>query len=152
MKKLIGIGALLLVSACQPKATVGSPTPTPGTASGPGGATPTEALAMFMTAAKSEDLQAVSAMWGDNEGLARDKMSRQELEMRTYIIVKCVRHDRYTVLSDGSTAGGRRQMSVQLTKGGITKASNFTLSPSPQGRWLVEKIDLEALTPICQLP
>ena len=152
MKKLIAIGALLLVSACQPKATVGSPTPTPGAASGPGAATPTEALATFMAAAKAEDLQGVSAIWGDHEGLARDKMTRQELEMRTYIIVKCVRHDRYTVLADGSAVAGRRQLNVQLTKGGVTRSSNFLLAPGPNGRWLVEKIDLEALTAICQLP
>jgi hypothetical protein len=152
VKKLIGIGALLLVSACQPKATVGSPTPTPGATSGPGAATPTEALATFMTAAKAEDLQGVSAIWGDHEGLVRDKVTRQELEMRTYIMVKCLRHDRYTVLSDGTGTGGRRRLNVQLNKGGLTRTSNFTLTPGPSGRWLVENFEIEPLNSICQLP
>ena len=152
MKKLIGIGALLLVSACQPKASVGSPAPGPATAAGPGGATPTEALTMFMTAAKAEDLQGVSAVWVDHEGLVRDKVTRQELEMRTYIMVKCLRHDRYTVLSDGTGTAGRRRLNVQITRGNLTRASNFTLTPGPQGRWLVENFEIEPLNAICQLP
>ena len=159
MKKLIGIGVLLLV-ACQRKVEVSSPTPSTTTSAvgTVGGATPLEALSKFMAAAKAEDLQAVAAVWGDDEGLARDKMPRQELEMRTYIIVKCVRHDSYKVLSDGAAASNRRLMNVQVTKaappphGTLTVASNFTMARGPQGRWFVEKLDPDPLGPICRLP
>ena len=162
VKKLIGLGLLLLV-ACQRKVQVSSPAPVPattGTAGSVGvvgGGTPAEALSGFMAAAKSEDLQAVGAFWGDPEGSAREKMSRSEFEMRAFIVVKCVRHDKYTVLSEGSAAGGRRVMNVQITKDGgprgvLTKSSNFTLVRGPQSRWFVENVDLEPLTPICQLP
>jgi hypothetical protein len=160
VKKLIGLGVLLLV-ACQRKVEVSSPTPTPATnAVGTvGGSTPLEALAAFMTAAKAEDLQAVAAVWGDHEGLARDKMSRQELEMRTYIIVKCVRHDSYKVVSDGAAASGRRVMNVQVTKaagpprGTLNVSSTFTMARGPQGRWFVEIVEMKPLeTTICQLP
>ena len=159
MKKLIGLGLLLLV-ACQRKAVVSSPAPAPATAGGVGvigGATPAEALSGFMAAAKAEDLQAVGAYWGDESGSAREKMSRSEFEMRAFIVVKCVRHDKYTVLTEGNAAGGRRVLNVQITKDGgprgvLTKASNFTMARGPQSRWFVEKFDPEPLTPICQLP
>jgi hypothetical protein len=160
VKKLIGIGVLLLV-ACQRKVEVSSPTPATATnaVGAVGGATPAEALTRFMAAAKAEDLQAVAAVWGDDQGLARDKLSRQELEMRTYIIVKCVRHDSYKVLSEGNAAGGRRVLNVQLTKaagpprGTLTPISNFTMARGPQGRWFVEIVEMQPLqNTICMLP
>jgi hypothetical protein len=153
----MGVGALLLV-ACQPRTVVSSPDPATGAASvgAIGGATTTAALAAMMTAAKAEDLQAVGAVWGDPEGLAREKMTRSEFEMRAYIMVKCLRHDKYDVLTEGNAANGRRVMNVQVTKdtpkGPLTKASNFTLARGPKGRWFVENFEIEPLTPICQLP
>lgn len=150
MKKLIGLGVLLL-AACSPKVEVSSPAPAPGASGGIGGATPADAVAMFMTAAKTEDLQAVGTVWGDAQGLTREKITRQEFEMRSYYIVKCLRHDRYSILSEGNAAGGRRVVAAQVTKGSLTKSTSFTLARGPQGRWLVENLELEPLTQICQL-
>lgn len=153
MKKLIGMGALLLV-ACQPKVEVSSPTPSTSTVAvgGVGAESASAAVTSFMAAAKTEDLQAIGGIWGTASGPAREAMTRQELEMRSYIIVKCVRHDRYTTLGESNAAGGRRVIGVQITKGQLTKSTNFTLVPGPQSRWFVEKVDLEPLTQICQLP
>lgn len=153
MKKLIGVGALLLLVACQRKVQVSSPTPSGGsstTASGAGAGTPSEALAAFMAAAKAEDLQAVGSIWGDPDGLAREKMTRQEFEMRAYIVVKCVRHDRYSLLSEGSAADNRRVAAVQITKGALSKTTNFTFARNKQSRWYVEKFEMEPVTQICQ--
>lgn len=151
MKKLIGLG-LLLLAGCQRQAVVSSPSPATGAVGGIGGATTTDALAAFMAGARAEDLQAVGAVWGDHEGLAREKVSRSEFEMRAYIMVKCLRHDRYTVLSEGNAAGGRRVMNVQITKGPITKSTNFKAVRGPQGRWFIEHFEIEPLNQICQLP
>jgi hypothetical protein len=115
-----------------------------------GGATTTEAIAAFMAAAKAEDLQAVGAVWGDHEGLARDKMPRSEFEMRAFYIVKCLRHDRYSVLSETNAASGRRMAHVQIVKGALTKATDFKLVRGPSGRWFVEQAELNPLTQICQ--
>jgi len=156
VKKLIGLGLLLLV-ACQRKVVVSSPAPTSrgtsATAVGQvGGGTPDEAVAMMMAAGKSEDLQAVGAVWGDDQGLAREKWSRQEFEMRAYYVVKCLRNDRYTVLSESpAAAGGRRVLNVQVFKGTLSPTTNFKVVKGPNGRWLVEQADLEPLTKICQL-
>lgn len=124
-------------------------TPTPTASGGTGAATPGAAVSAFMAAAKVEDLQALAAVWGTAEGSIRDQISRSELEMREVYIVKCLRHDQYTVLSDGSAPAGKRLMNVQLKRGTLTRATNFTLVASPQGRWYVERLDLEPLNDIC---
>ena len=106
---------------------------------------------MMMAAAKAEDLQAVGAVWGDPDGLTRDKWPRSEFEMRAFIIVKCLRNDRYTILSEGPAAAGRRVANVQVVKGALTKATNFRVVKGKNDRWLVENVELEPLTQICQL-
>jgi hypothetical protein len=116
-----------------------------------GGATPSEAVARMMAAAKAEDLQAVGAVWGDADGLSRDKWSRSEFEMRAFYIVKCLRNDRYQMLSEGQAANNRRVASVQVTKGPLTETTTFRMVQGPGGRWLVENADLAPLTKICQL-
>lgn len=151
MKKLMGLGLLLLLVACQRKVTVSSPSPATNTVGLTGGATPAEAVGMMMAAAKAEDLQAVGAVWGDPDGLTRDKWPRSEFEMRAFIIVKCLRNDRYTILSEGPAAAGRRVANVQVVKGALTKATNFRVVKGKNDRWLVENVELEPLTQICQL-
>jgi hypothetical protein len=150
VKKLIGLGLLLLV-ACQRKVEVSSPTPATSTVGMIGGATAAEAVGMMMTAAKSEDLQAVGAVWGDPDGLVRDKWPRSEFEMRAFYIVKCLRNDRFTILSEGPAASGRRLAAVQVVKGALTRSTNFRLVKGKNDRWLVENVELDPLTPICQL-
>lgn len=153
MKKLIGLGVLLLSVACQRKVQVSSPTPTPGAATAGliGGATPAEAVSMMLAAAKAEDLQAVGAVWGDSEGLSREKWPRSEFEMRAFYVVKCLRNDRYQILSEGTAANGRRLATVQVVKGPVNVQTNFRLVKGKNDRWLVENADLEPMTKICQM-
>jgi hypothetical protein len=152
VKKLIGLGVLLLVVACQRQVQVSSPTPSTTPSVGTiGGATPTEAIAMMLAAAKAEDLQAVGAVWGDTEGLTRDKWPRSEFEMRAFYVVKCLRNDRYQILSEGTAANGRRVATVQIVKGPVTVQTNFRLVKGKNDRWLIEQADLEPMTRICQM-
>ena len=153
MKKLIGLGVLLLAVGCQRQVQVSSPTPAPGS-SAPGtvgGATPADAVAMMLAAAKAEDLQAVGAVWGDTDGLTREKWPRSEFEMRAFYVVKCLRNDRYQILSEGGAANGRRVAVVQITKGPVTAQTNFRMVKGKNDRWLVEQADLEPMTKICQM-
>ena len=153
MKKLIGLGLILLV-ACQRKVEVSSPTPsttagTTGALGQSGGATPEAVITSFMAAAKSEDLQALGNYWGTSAGPAREQMSRNEFEMRAFYILKCVRHDTYKVLSLSTPSLGKRVASVQISKGQVTKTTNFTLVVGPSGRYFVENLELEPLNAIC---
>ena len=153
MKKLIGLGVLLLAAACARKAQVSSPAPsTAAPAVGMvGGATPAEAVAMILAAAKAEDLQAVGAVWGDTEGLTREKWPRSEFEMRAFYLAKCLRNDRYQLVSEGTTSNNRRIANVRITKGNETALTTFKLVTGKNGRWLVENAELSPLTKICQM-
>ena len=143
MKKLIGLGLLLV--ACR-----GSMTPTPTPAPGaPGAASAKEAVTAFLAAAKAEDLQAMSAVWGTSTGLARDQMSRTELEQREIYIIRCLRHDKYTVVSDASGPAGSRVLSIQLTRGALTRQADFSAVQGGKGRWFFEKTDLNKLSDMC---
>ena len=153
MKKLIGLGVLLLAAACARKVEVSSPAPSAGApAVGVvGGATATEAVTMMLAAAKAEDLQAVGAVWGDAAGLTREKWPRSEFEMRAFYVVKCLRNDRYQILNEGTGPNGGRIASVRITKGAETALTTFKLVPGKNGRWLVENAELAPLTKICQM-
>ena len=152
MKKFIGLGVLLLAGACQRQVQVSSPTPSTSTAPGTiGGASASEAVAMMLAATKAEDLQAVGAVWGDTEGLTREKWSRSEFEMRAFYIVKCLRNDRYQILSEGPAANNRRLAAVQIQYKGVTAQTNFRLVKGKNDRWLVENAELEPMTKICQM-
>ena len=106
---------------------------------------------MMLAAAKAEDLQAVGAVWGDTDGLTREKWSRSEFEMRAFYIVKCLRNDQYKILNEGTAANGRRTSAVQITKGTNTLQTIFRTVQGKNGRWLVENADLAPLTKICQM-
>lgn len=116
-----------------------------------GGATPADAIAMMLAAAKAEDLQAVGAVWGDPDGLTREKWPRSEFEMRAFYVVKCLRNDRYQILNEGGAANGRRIASVQIVKGAVTVQTSFHLVKGKNDRWLVEQAELEPMTKICQM-
>ena len=146
MKKLIGLGLLLV--ACR---SSGPATPTPAaTLGGPGAASAGAALTAMMAAVKAEDIQAFAAVWGDQKGSVRDQWPRSELEMRAYITMKCLRHDKFTVLSDGNGIGGRRVLNVQINYKDLAKVTNFTVVPGPQSRWYVEIFDMAPLDEICR--
>jgi hypothetical protein len=144
---------LLLAVACQRTVQVSSPTPTSNTGATAlvGGSTPADAVARILAAAKAEDIQAVGAVWGDTEGLTREKWPRSEFEMRAFYIVKCLRNDSYQILSEGPAANGRRVAAVQIVKGPVTLQTNFRLVKGQNNRWLVENADLEPMTKICQM-
>ena len=145
MKKLIGF-ALLLV-ACRGSMTPSSTLkPAP---SGPGAATASAAVTAFLAAAKAGDLQAFALAWGDEKGPARDNIARDELEKREVFLIRCLRHDKATQLSDAQGASGTRVLSVQLTAGALTRSTNFTAVVGPSNRWYVKSFEQAAVNDIC---
>ena len=154
MKKLITVFAMLaLQAACHsaPPATT-SPRPVSSTSSN-GGLTgapdPTAAVRAFMAAANLQDLQALGGIWGDTNGPARDAISRDELEKRELIMLKCLRHDRYDVVGDAPSSGGSRMLAVSVTFRDVSTSANFTVVRGPASRWYVQNVDLDSLQKIC---
>jgi hypothetical protein len=137
---------LLLLAACRPPSTVSSGTQGGSTT---GAAGPRAAVDGFLAAVKSQDLQAMSGYWGSERGPAREALARDVLEKRELIMQCYLSHDRYNVLSEMSGDKGRRVLRVSLSKGGLTKETNFTAVQGPADRWYVEEVDLSNTAALC---
>ncbi len=154
MKKLIS--ALLLIAACQSSApapaVAPAPAPTPtralsGTETGAPDAL--SAVRAFMSAVKQTDLQAMGAIWGDNQGPARDRLTRDELEKREFVMMCSLHNDRYDLLPDAPTTNGARAVPVTITAGPLTRTTTFTVVEGPSHRWYVQNVDVTHLEGFC---
>jgi hypothetical protein len=112
---------------------------------GQGAATPAAAVEQLLAAARAQDLQAISAIWGDERGLVRDREARQEVESRTFIMACILRNDKATLGEIMPAAGGRMIVSADLTQGTRTGNTRFETARTAAGRWLVSNMDLPAL-------
>lgn len=109
-----------------------------------GAASARDAALAFVAAAQSQDLQAMSAVWGTDKGAARDNMDRQELDRRLIILQPCYTHDRAQILDEqiGTTAT-ERKVRIQLTRGTRTKTLEFQVVRGPSNRWYVGDTDYD---------
>ena len=108
------------------------------------------ALDGFLGAIRSQDLQAMSRLWGGEKGLARDRLSRDELEKRELIIMCHMAHDSYDVVNEHSERDGRRTFVVRLKRGRDARQTTFRTFRSNANRWYVEDADVGAVADFCQ--
>jgi hypothetical protein len=153
VRKLLLMG-LLLASACKSHtvevpATAPSPTTVSG-ASAAGAASPRLALDTFLAAVRAQDLQAMSAVWGDKNGPVRDAkvMSREDMEQRELYLIRCLKHDSFRVLGDQPALDGERQLRVELVRGTVVKSTDFSMARSGD-RWFVRTFALEPVRDLC---
>jgi hypothetical protein len=101
---------------------------------------------MFVSAARSQDLQAMGAVWGNAQGSARDHMDRAEFERRLIILQPCYVHDRAQIINEeiGAMATERR-VQIQLTRANRTKTLVFKVVRGPSNRWYVEDAAYETV-------
>jgi hypothetical protein len=114
-----------------------------------GGPDATSAVRGFMAAAKLQSIQSLSLWWGNSQGPTRDLIARDELEKRELIMLKCLKHDRYDVVGDAPTAGGARDVIVNLMYRDSESTTHLTVVPGPHSRWYVQNVDLKPLQPVC---
>jgi hypothetical protein len=57
-------------------------------------------------------------------------------------------HDSYTVLSDDPAAGGERKMTVRLTRGTLSRTTDFFLTSTAE-RWYVRTANMEPVRDLC---
>lgn len=156
MRKVIWAAAVL--AGCHRQVVVGSPTPQPATSQPTGAPTTTNmtgaadaaaSVRAFLAAAKAQDLQAFSTVWGTDQGPARDVIPREELEKREIFLLKCLAHDSYRIIRDSPATGGKRGFAIELRRRDLTRTTNFYSVPGPAGRWYVENFDIEPLQDFC---
>ena len=153
------LAGALLTSACARQA-VSTETAIPGAAMPSAGAAPTTAGAAsgrgavetFLTAVRMQDLQGMSALWGNSKGLARDQLKRDELEKRLVIMQCLMQHDKFVFAEERPRlqAGGKQEHLVTLTKAKQSATTTIATVVGPGGRWLVEDVDVTKLREFCR--
>lgn len=116
-----------------------------GSASNVGASSPKGAVEMMLAGAQVQDLQAMSAVWGDEKGMTRDRIDRDELEKRTLVMACLLRHDTSNVRELQMAPGGRFIIQADLTQKANAAPATFTVAKSSAGRWLVTQIDMVQL-------
>jgi hypothetical protein len=115
-----------------------------------GAASSQQAVMQFLDAARAQDIQAMSVVWGDAEAPARARMQRQELERRLIIIARTLCHDSASIAAPTPGEGGRLVHKAEVTKGSRTATVAFTTARNRRsGQWFVEDIDLRPVRDFC---
>ena len=162
MKKSLVL--LFVIAACGPKVTtttttapVGAPpAPAPAAAPAPvtnltGAATPRAAVETFLTAVRSQDIQAMSVIFGTNRGPSRDNMGREELEKRLVILQCYFNHDKFRILSESPGEGGHRVVEVELSRQNNLRTPAFYAIQGPQSRWYIDNMEIAAVRDFCRI-
>ena len=110
-----------------------------------GAASPKGAVEMMLTAAMMQDIQAFSAVWGDEKGMTRDRVDRNELETRSIDLICLLRHDSQKIGEPQQASGGRFLIPTDLVQGTNSATTTFTVARSPAGRWLVNTFEVVPL-------
>ncbi len=115
------------------------------------GATSSEAaVQQFLFAAKAQDLQAMSAVWGNAESPVRDRADRQQLERRLLLMTCHLRHDESRIGSGNAGVAGTVQHRVDLTQGDKKASPMFTtVRNTKTRRWFVQDFDFAATSGFC---
>jgi hypothetical protein len=152
----MGVLVVLTAAACRRQAVVTSaPTPpqsAPVGANTVGGANGRDAIQKLFAAAKAQDIQAMSVVWGTKNGPARDdrqNMTVEMMEQRLIYMARCLRHDTFAIRGETPIVGGDRQYTVELRFRNTVASEDFVTTPGPGGRWFVSRFDVAKLNTIC---
>lgn len=139
---------LVIFGACR-----SAPAPIPVPTAGYGAGSPRDAVELFLRAIKAGDLQAISTVWGNEQGpLVNDKsVTRDEIEKRELLMICFFNHDEARVL-DQVQAGepAHTVFQTELTKGNVQRRPTISTVRGPQGRWFVVDADIQAVRDFCQ--
>lgn len=150
-KFIVALAFVGAVTACRTTNTSTTTMSAPGPSGNQTGAADAmTALRAFIGAANTTDLQAMSALFGDRDGTARDRLPRQELEMREILMARCLKNDRYDVIGDAPAPGGGRTFVVKLTKGAKSGSAGFDVVTGPDRRWYVHSFEIDKLSEYCK--
>ena len=141
MKRLLLV--LALTVACRPQQ------PKPLT----GAATPRAAVEQFMLAVRAQDLQAISTVWGNAKGPARDQgMTRSDLEQRALLMVCFFNHDSFRITGQTPANSKKEFIGAELKKGTLTRTTEFTVERGPSSRWYASVEDVTSVKDLCRPP
>jgi hypothetical protein len=142
----LAFALLAFALACTGAARVAAQTVNPASAGAPG-----EAIEQFMRMVAANDYTHMGSLFGTIEGPVTRNEAEQSVERRMYTIAAILKNDRF-VIRDQQPIPGRgpeaQQLTVRLTQGQRVVDVPFVVVHSRRGAWLVEQIDLEAVTKV----
>lgn len=134
---ILGLGAVAaMIAACHSTSTK----PAPDLSGAPSAR---GAVERFLAAVRSQDLQAMSLVWGSKNGPARETLPRQELEKREVVLAQCLANDSSSFVDENAAPDGARQVRYTLHHGSVVRTPVFTVVEGPLSRWYVQEIDLK---------
>jgi hypothetical protein len=114
-----------------------------------GAPAPRLAVEQFLAAARAQDLQAFSSVWGSERGAARDIVDRSQLEKRELTMMCYLTHDRFEIGADMTPKPGEHDYTVQLSRESQTRETKITVVQGPSERWYVLDVQLAPLQDLC---
>jgi hypothetical protein len=156
---LVALGACRSTSGSGAKAAPGdiitapAPAGTPATVNPAGGTSSAQgSVEAFLTAVKKQDLQTMSMIWGTEKGLARDQMSREDLEKRLIIMQCSLNHDswKFVPLIGTTTRPNEQDFRVELQQKNLREQTIVTTVRGVGSRWYVMNADITKLTNFCR--
>ena len=134
---LVALGSL----ACGGGAGPGKPVPQ---------SSPQETLAQFMAAVKANDLDRMSALWGNEHGPASGRMKADEVRQRLSVLQIYLNHVSYRVVEGPlpvPNRDDRRTFRVELQRAtSCTVVVPLELARAKANRWFVVGTDLASLS------
>jgi len=114
-----------------------------------GSPTPEQAVSTFLDASSSKDYERMGQQFGTHDGPAELKLGAKDVEQRMVVLAAFLTHDDYTVEAGSQSLleSYERRFQVHLTgtsRGAVTVP--FVAASTQDGRWYVERIDLDPLT------
>jgi len=138
---------LVVLTACGGQTGTSGPV-VPGPAPAPAAA-PADAVERFMRLIAAKDYLGMGRLFGTVEGPITSRDPQQQVERRMFAIANILANDRFVIRS-GQGIPGRgpdvTQIGVQITQQGQTKEVPFVVVRTASGAWLVEQVDLQAVT------
>lgn len=142
MKRVVLLAMMLVTAGC----------PTHRGAPLTGAPAPRSAVEAFLAAVRAQDIQALTNVWGDERGPVREHLGRDEVDKRSLIMQCYFSHERFRIISDTPTSGTQHLFRVELSKGSLTRTTNFTVTRGPSNRWYVENAETNPVKDLCQNP
>lgn len=115
-----------------------------------GAASPRAAVDQFMLAIRAEDIQALSAVWGNAKGPAREQYPIEEIRMRQQLMLCYFGHDRYAITGESTVSDKKRVILADITKGTMKRTAEFVAERGRSNRWYASVIDVTPLKDFCQ--
>ena len=109
-------------------------------------AAPAAVAAAFMRAVADSNLTQMAELWGTSKGSAAATGQPADFLQRIAVMQLYLRGATTKVLGNGPVpgSGDRRQVMLELTRGGCVKQVPFTMVRTKDGAWLVNAVDLNA--------